>query len=147
MGKTLQLLFRQNIVPRWWKFWMNKEFRIWSNGSNFGAGTWWGAVTQDALMIPAHIISATVCHWLHSASNCNRQWLRSETTFTSSIEALQSLSLQPSVFSHIAPLIGKYNFLILFHSKKGPVKLQENLQVNSWALFTIATSVWFLYSS
>lgn len=127
-------------------------FRIWSNGSNFGAGTLrsvnlhgWGAATQDALMIPSHIISAAVCHWLHSlASNCNRQWLRSETTFTPSFKALQNLSLHPSVCQRSPTLLPALESVVLkylFLSNKGSPAALQVLWVNIWVLFTIATSV------
>lgn len=133
MCKILQLIFRQNI-PRCWKFWMNKGFRIWSNGSNFGAHTlrnmslfWHGVVTQDALMGQSHIIiPATICHWLHSREkDCSRQWLRSKSDVTEHLplwsgpaEVVFS-SFNISAFLSLASTLERLGMKHLFLSKVG----------------------------
>lgn len=133
MGKILQLLLRQNIIPRCWKFWMNKGFRIWSNGSNLGADTlrnmslyWQGVVTQHALMVQTNIIPATICHWLHSQEeDCSRQWLRSRSEMTEhlplwsdSTEVVFS-SFSISAFPSLAYTLERLGMKHLFLSKVG----------------------------
>lgn len=127
MGKIPQLLLRQNILPRCWKFWMNKGFRIWSNSSNFGADTlrnmslsWQGVVTQDALMVQSHIIPAAVCHQLRSREkDCSRRWLRSTSEMTEHLPLWSgwwpfssiSTSAFPSLASTLERLDTKHSFL------------------------------------
>lgn len=104
MGKILQLLLQQNIIPRCWKFWISKGFRIWSKSSNFGAGTlrsisffWHDLVTEDALMVQSHIIPAAICHRLHFWDECSWGEVKWQNIYLFH-QALQRLSLYPSVF-------------------------------------------------
>lgn len=111
MGKILQLLLKQNIIPRCRKFWMSKGFMIWSKSSNFGAGTlrsmslfWHDLVTEGALMAQSHIIPAAMCHRLHFWDDCRWGEAKWQNIYLFH-QALQRLSFYLSVFQHSPALL------------------------------------------
>lgn len=158
MGKILQLLLSQNIIPRCWKFWTNEGFRIWSNSSNFGADTlrnmslsWQGVVTEDALKAQSHIVPAAICHWLHSPRGGLQQAVAEEQkwnvwTFTSLIRLFRGglFILQYFIIPQSCFHIGKTRYVVvpLVPLQGGSSTLQERLWASIWAVFAFAGSMW-----
>lgn len=139
MGKILQLLLKQNIIPRCWKFWMNKGFRIWSKSSDFGPGTlrnmslfWHDLVTEDALMVQTLIMPAAICHRLHlRRSEMTKHLSLSSGSAEVCLFIFQCFSIHQPCF-HIGKT--RYETLAPFQE----LYTAEDLYTSSWAVFAFA---------
>lgn len=126
MGKILQLLLKQNIIPRCWKFLMNKGFRIWSKSSDFGPGTlrnmslfWHDLVTEDALMVQTLIMPAAICHRLHFWEDCiwgEVKW-QNIYLFHQALQRFVFLSFSVSAFTSLASTLERQDMKHLLLSK------------------------------